>query len=114
MGNFKDIGVNVKIYLITLLLSLPIASQAANVQAPLVSGVNIKTVNGVSVLGAGNLSTLSFAVTFGNISTALRGKYLPTGSSVVYQCTGITNTGVLTVNSAVCVTGYATTSLKLD
>ncbi len=36
------------------------------------------------------------------------------GTNTVYRCTGITNTGILTVNSAMCTTGFATTSLKLD
>ena len=36
------------------------------------------------------------------------------GTNVVYRCTGATNLGMLTINNALCVTGYATTSLKLD
>ncbi len=36
------------------------------------------------------------------------------GANTVYRCTGATNFGLLTVNSALCVTGFVTTSLKLD
>ena len=36
------------------------------------------------------------------------------GSNTVYRCTGATNLGMLTTNSALCVTGYATTSLSVN
>jgi hypothetical protein len=36
------------------------------------------------------------------------------GSNTVYRCTGATNLGMLTINNALCVTGYATTSLNID
>lgn len=66
-------------------------TQTNGVQEPLVSGTNIKTVNGSSILGSGNLSTpLGFKnfVTNGNFSIAQRGTTVVTGagSNVTLDC----------------------------
>ena len=61
----------------------------------------IQASGGTSSIGNGTLTLYG--------TTSING-----GSNIVYRCTGATNLGMLTINNALCVTGYATTSLKID
>ena len=69
------------ITIIVLFISIP--AYGANVQAPLVSGVNIKTVNGATILGPGDLNTSSIASIDGgsSVSTYLTPQVFDCGNS---------------------------------
>ena len=69
-------------------------------------------------MGRDNAVTGDFILTSGATEyfrvTAAGVTKINKGSNIVYRCTGATNLGMLTVNSALCVTGYVTTSLSIN
>jgi hypothetical protein len=76
--------------------------------------INGKALQSTTVNGHALLSNVTVTASDAGAIPLVGNAIVNSGTNMVYRCTGITNTGILTVNSAMCTTGFVTTSLKLD